>query len=420
MTGTIVSIGDEVAFVDINAKSEGTVAREELVDANDMLTVAVGDTVEAMVSAIDASGNFTLRVRPGRGEALRSELRMAWQQKLTVEGMVSAVVKGGVEVTVAGERAFCPISQLADHFVEDAAEFVDQRLEFRIQRFEEAGRRTNIVLSRRVLFEEEKQRRAAELRERLEVGAVLEGAVSSVTSYGAFVDLGGLEGLLHVSEMSHRRVEDPREVLAEGQRIEVQVLKIEPSKKEGQSERIALSTRALEQDPWHDAERRFATDTVVGGRVTRLEAYGAFIELAPGVEGLAHVSRLGSEEHVRHARDVLQLGQDVQVKVLGVDLEKRRISLALEVAKPEDETAADVENYRQASSDNQGFGSLGSFSKRAELKLRSASGCQAGRRGRREVITMPASTRMEPLNVHRSGRSPSSIRPQQVAKTTWR
>lgn len=363
VTGTIVSIGQEVAFIDFKAKSEGTVARAEFLDGDGALTHAVGDTVEAMVSAVDGSGNFTLRVRPGHGETSLSELRLAWQQKLPVEGLVSAVVKGGVEVTVAGQRAFCPISQLADRFVEDAEEFVDQRLEFRIQRFEEAGRRTNIVLSRRVLFAEEKARRAEELRERLEVGAVLEGTVTSVTTYGAFVDLGGLEGLLHVSEMSHRRVEDPRELLSEGQELEVQVLKVEPGKP-GKDERISLSTRALEQDPWHDAERRFAVGTITGGRVTRLEAYGAFVELAPGVEGLAHVSQLGSEEHVRHARDILQLAQDVRVRVLDVDLEKRRISLALQVAKPEDETAADVEDYRRENAGAEGFGSLGSFFKK--------------------------------------------------------
>ncbi len=363
VTGTIVSIGEEVAFVDIDAKSEATVAREELLDEHGKLTVAVGQQVQAMVSAVDASG-ITLRVRPGRGEASRAELRLAREQRLPVEGVVSAVVKGGVEVMVSGQRAFCPISQLADRYVDEPEEFLERRLEFRIQRFEEAGRRTNIVLSRRVLLEEEKKRQADLVREYLEVGAVLEGTVTSVTSYGAFVDLGGLEGLLHVSEMSHHRVEDPRELHTEGQRLEVQILKIEPPKKAGQTERISLSTRALQQDPWHDAERRFATGSVVAGRVTRLEAYGAFVELAPGVEGLAHVSKLGSEEHVRHARDVLKLGQDVRVKVLGVDLEKKRISLELQVARPEDETAADVESYQRSSAGNEGFGSMASFFKK--------------------------------------------------------
>ncbi len=366
VTGEIVSIGDEVAFLDLGGKSEATVALAELEDEAGTLTVAVGDRLEATVAAVDGAGNPVLRVRPGRGETALSELRLAWQQKLPVEGLVAAAVKGGVEVTLGGQRAFCPISQLANRFVEDAEEFVGRRLEFRIQRFEEAGRRTNIVLSRRVLLAEEAERRAEEVREKLVVGAELEGTVTSVTSYGAFVDLGGLEGLLHVSEMSYERVEDPREILSEGQRIGVQVVKVEPAKKAGQSERISLSTRALQTDPWKSAERRFPADTVAQGRVMRLETFGAFVQLAPGVEGLVHVSRLGREERVRHARDVLQLGQDVKVKVLGVDLEKRRISLALEVANAEDAMAPDVESYLEKTSSSDGFGSLGSFFKKTD------------------------------------------------------
>lgn len=365
VTGTVVSIGEEVAFLDLGAKAEATVPRAELEDDDGALTVAVGDRVEATVTAVDAGGNFTLRVRPGRGEASRAELRLAWRQKMPVEGRVTAVVKGGVEVTVAGMRAFCPISQLADRYVEDPAEFVGERLEFLIERFEEAGRRTNVVLSRRALLKREAERRADAVREKLEAGAVLHGTVSSITSYGAFVDLGGLEGLLHVSEMSHERVDDPREVVSEGQKIEVEVLRVEPAEKPGQTERISLSIRALQRDPWLDVERRFEAGAVAAGRVTRLEPYGAFVELAPGVEGLVHVSRLGSEERVRHARDVLQLGQDVRVKVLDVDLERRRISLAREADEPAPEAAREVQDYLEKGSGSEGFGSLGSFFKRS-------------------------------------------------------
>lgn len=364
VSGTIVSIGEEVAFLDLGAKSEATVARSELVDENGELTVAVGDRLEATVAAADEAGNFILRMRPGRGEASRAELRLAWQQKLPVEGLVAAVVKGGVEVTVGGMRAFCPISQLADRYVEDPEEFVGERLEFQIERFEEAGRRTNVVVSRRALLAKESAARAAAVRDRLAVGAVLEGTVSSLTSYGAFVDLGGLEGLLHVSEMSYERIADPSEVLAVGQKLEVEVLKVEPGKKPSQTERISLSIRTLKRDPWLDAERRFPEGAVVAGRVTRLEAFGAFVELAPAIEGLVHVSQLGGEERVRHPRDVVQPGQGVEVKVLGVDLEKRRISLAREVREVDDETAGDVESYLEKSSGSEGFGSLGSFFKK--------------------------------------------------------
>ncbi len=359
VTGTIVSIGDEVAFVDLGAKSEGTVDRSELVGEDGRLTVAVGDQVEAMVAAIDASGNCVLRVRPGRGEALRSELRLAYEQRLPVEGMVTGEVKGGVEVTVGGLRAFCPVSQLDNRYVEDPAEFVGQRLEFRIRTFEDSRRRPNIVLSRRVLLQEEAERRAEAVREKLEVGAVLGGSVSSVTSYGAFVDLGGLEGLLHVSEMSYERGVDPREVLVEGQQVQVQVLKIEPPKKRGQTERISLSTRALQRDPWEGAEERYPPETVVSGKVMHLEPFGAFVELEPGLEGLVHISRLGGKGHERHARDLVELGQALRVRVLQVETEKRRIALAREIDQRSDEERQEVAEYLETSSRSGGFGSGG-------------------------------------------------------------
>ena len=363
--GTIVSIGDEVAFVDLGAKSEGTVDRSELVGEDGRLTVGVGDEVEAMVTSIDDAGNCVLRVRPGRGEALRLELRLAYEQRLPVEGMVAGEVKGGVEVTVGGLRAFCPVSQLDNRYVEDPGEFVGQRLEFRIRTFEDAGRRPNIVLSRRVLLQEEAERRADAVREKLAVGAVLEGTVSSLASYGAFVDLGGLEGLLHVSEMSYERGIDPREVLVEGQRVQVQVQKIEPPKKRGQTERISLSTRALTRDPWEGAEERFPPQTVIAGKVMHLEPFGAFVELEPGLEGLVHISRLGGKGNERHARDLVELGQALRVQVLSVDPEKRRISLAREIDQRSDEERQEVAEYletRTASSG--GFGSLGDFFKK--------------------------------------------------------
>lgn len=364
VTGRAAALGDEVAFVDLGGKSEGVVPRAELVDEDGNWRIAVGDSVTGVVRGIDESGAFILRVRAGAGETVRSELRAAWENRIPVEGRVAAVVKGGVEVTVGGTRAFCPISQLADRYVEDANEFVGERLEFRIERFEEAGRRTNLVLSRRALLKEEAARRAEEALERLSVGTTLEGTVTSVTSYGAFVDLGGVEGLLHVSEMSYQRVEDPKELYSEGQRVEVQVTAIEPPKKPGQTERISLSTRSLQRDPWQDAESRYPPGTLVEGRVTRLETYGAFVELAPGLEGLVHVSELGSAERVRHARDVLELGATVKVKVLGVEPEKRRISLSRETGEKEREERREYQEYRDSQAGSQGLGTLGDFFKK--------------------------------------------------------
>ncbi len=361
--GTVMTIGGEVIFVDLGGKSEGAVDRTELLDEDGRLTVEVGDSVTGLVSSVDDGGNVTLRVRPGRGEAMRSELRMAWEQRLPVEGLVESQNKGGVDVTVGGMRAFCPVSQLDLRYVEDPGVFVGQRFEFRITKYEESGRGLNLVVSRRVLLQEEADRRAAEVREWLEVDAVIEGTVTSITSYGAFVDLGGLEGLLHVSEISYQRDIDPQEVLTEGQSIEVQVLKIEPPQKAGQTERISLSMRALQKDPWEGVERRFPVGKITAGRVMRLEPYGAFVELSPGLEGLAHISVLGGDGNARHARQLVELGQDLQVRVLDVDPSKRRISLSREVAEQTDEERREIADFKESSSGSAGFGSLGDFFK---------------------------------------------------------
>lgn len=365
VTGTIVSIGEEFAFVDLGAKSEGTIARSELSDADGRLTVGPGDEIEALVAGLDEAENFVLRLRPGRGDSEPSELKLAFEQKLPVEGLVTAVVKGGLEVTLGRLRAFCPVSQIDRRYVEDPSEFVGQRLEFRIRDFKETGRRPDVVLSRRVLLEEEAARRAEAARAKISVGAVLEGTVTSIASYGAFVDLGGIEGLLHVSEMSYRRDVDPKEALKEGQRLEVQVVKIEPAKKAGRSERISLSLRALQRDPWDGAERRFPAGTAVAGTVMRLEPYGAFVELEPGLEGLVHISRLGGKGGERHAREVVELGQSLQVRVVEVEAEKRRISLAREADEKTKEERREVEDYLRTRPEPEGFGSLGAAFKKA-------------------------------------------------------
>lgn len=384
--GTIVTIGPEVAFVDLGAKAEGTVSRAELLDDDECLVLGAGDKIEAMVAAIDPSGNFVLRFRPGRGESQLSELRLAWEQKLPVEGTVTSEVKGGVEVTVGGVRAFCPVSQLDNRYVEDAGVFVGQKLEFRIRTFEggsskdgsskdgsseNKSRRLNVVLSRRVILIEEAERRAAAIREKLTVGSIHDGTVTTIASYGAFVDLGGIEGLLHVSEMSYRRDADPREMLREGQKIQVQILKIEPPKKEGQQDRFSLSTKTFQRDPWEDAPRRYPPGTEVAGQVMRLEPYGAFVELEPGLEGLAHISRLGGKGNERHAREILELGQALPVRVLSIDLEKRRIALAREADEQTKEEQREVRDYLRSGQDSGsggfgtgGFGSLGDFFKK--------------------------------------------------------
>jgi small subunit ribosomal protein S1 len=338
VSGKIISITEEQIFVDLGTKSEGMIEAAQLRDAEGKLTVNVGDSLDAIVTAIDPeSGVIVLRKKAsGRGghQEVATELRQAFQYGMPVEGLVTGINKGGAEVQVYGLRAFCPLSQLDLRYVENPQQFIGQRLKFKVSRIEEGSRnrRPDVVLSRRALLEEEAQAKAADLRARLQIGAVLKGRVTSLTTYGAFIDLGGLEGLLHVSEIGYARLADPREALAVGQEIEVQVIKIEKGKDEKRPERISLSRRALERDPWRDAAERFTEGTVVPGRVMRLESFGAFVEVAPGLEGLVHVSELGAGRRLNHAREAVQVGQDVSVRVLNVDPAKRRISLSMALA----------------------------------------------------------------------------------------
>lgn len=369
VSGKVLSIGEEAAFVDIGAKSDGMVSLAELRNEEGELTVGVGDTLDAMVTGHDeSSGCLLLRVKPGSSSGLGAggtelaieEISQAHTHGIPVEGVVAEAIKGGVEVNVSGLRAFCPVSQLDLRYVEDPAAFVGRRLTFRVTRFEPTGRggRPNVVLSRRSLLEEEEELRRKEALEKLEVGAVVRGTVTSVTSYGAFVDLGGIEGLLHVSEMAHERVEDPHELAIEGQVVEVKILSIE--EKEGQR-RISLSRKVLESDPWEEVASRFPEGSTLAGRVTRLEPYGAFVRLAPGLEGLVHVSEMATGRRIAHPREVVELGQDVEVKVLSVDAVKRRISLSLSAALAAARNAAEAEiteEYAERQEGSRGFGSM--------------------------------------------------------------
>jgi small subunit ribosomal protein S1 len=337
VSGKVMSITDQAVFVDLGGKSEGQIASAELKDREGNLTVKIGDLVEATVAGTDsASGALVLRRRAGGGSRVEiaEELRQAHQLGLPVEGTVSGFNKGGIEVKVAGLRGFCPLSQIDRHRVEDPAAYVGQKLSFKVTQLEEgsARRRPNIVLSRRALLEDEDRSRQQEARARLTPGVVVRGKVRSLTGYGAFVDLGGVDGMLHVSEIAHARLAHPSEVLKVGDEIEVKVLKIEPGKDEKHGDRISLSRRALLDDPWRDATQRFAEGWEGKGRVVRVESYGAFVELSPGVDGLVHISQLAQLQggrRLQHAREAVELGQDLEIRVLSVDEGKRRISLGL-------------------------------------------------------------------------------------------
>jgi small subunit ribosomal protein S1 len=386
VSGTILSIGEEWGFVDLGTKSEGRIAAADLKDAEGNLTVKQGDTLEATVTGTDPETGALLLRRKAGGKGKRPaevvpEIRQAHEAGLPVEALVTGLNKGGAEVRLYGMRAFCPLSQLDLRYVEDPQKFIGQKLMFKVNRLEEGnrgGRGPNIVLSRRQLLEEEQQARAAETRQKLQVGAVLKGKVTSLTTYGAFIDLGGIEGMLHVSEIGHTRTAHPQDVFAIGQEVEVQVIKIEKGKDEKRPERISLSRRSLERDPWRDAVSRFPEGTETTGRVLRLESFGAFVELAPGLEGLVHISEMGAGRRLNHAREAVQLGQDVQVKVLGVDTARRRISLSMAaVGGNEREEAREEETTSvrgggggssQPSPSGSNFGSMADFFSRSKRK----------------------------------------------------
>lgn len=330
--GRIVSIGEDQAFVDLGGKSEGVIELDALRDGDGNLEAKEGEMVEGVVTSIDGStGTIFLGNRQPRAVHGSAELEQAFHNRLPVEGQVTGVIKGGVEVQIAGVRAFCPVSQLDIRYVEEPEGYVGQRLAFRITKFE-GGRHVNLVVSRRMLLEEEQQALAEETRAGLEEGAVLQGTVTSLKEFGAFVDIGGIEGMIHVSELGFGRVKHPSEVLTPGQQVEVAVLRIEKTDNPRHPEKIALSIRALADDPWLEVERLFPVGTTVRGKVSRLQPFGAFVELTPGVEGLVHISEMGAERRIGHPREVVNAGDPVEARVLSIDRDKRRIGLSLDTA----------------------------------------------------------------------------------------
>ena len=318
ISARIAHLGGEVAFLDLGGKGEGIIDLRELRNDKGDLLMQVGETIDGYVLSL-ADGNVVITRSVPKG-AGREVLQNALDAKIPVEGLVTGVNKGGLEVDMGGTRAFVPTSQIDVRFVDDPAQFVGQRLQFRVTEL----RGGNAILSRRALIEEERAVKAVELRKHLEVGAQVEGTITSVRDFGAFVDLGGLEGLVHVSELSHARVAHAQDAVKPGQKVRVQVLRIE--KDEKGVERIALSLRALEQDPWDAARPQLAEGKKLQGKVARLQPFGAFVELFPGVDGLVHVSAL-ADRHIQHPREVVKEGEMIWVQIESVDDSSKRVAL---------------------------------------------------------------------------------------------
>jgi small subunit ribosomal protein S1 len=318
--GTIVAIGPEVAFVDVGGKGEATIDIDELKDPEGALEATVGDRVQAMV--VSTSGGLILSRKLARGAATDRQLEDAFRTGLPVEGKVERSVKGGYEVRIGRQRGFCPISQM-DTARTDAAAHEGRVYEFRIIEYKEGGR--NLVVSRRALLEEQQRTSAAEVRRAVVVGAVLTGRVTSVREFGAFVDLGGgVQGLLHVSEMGWSRVADSSQVVRPGEEITVKVLRVDADK-----QKISLGLKQLTEDPWSRVHETYEVGQVRTGRVTRLADFGAFVELEPGVEALAHVSTFAPTGRSDGWSASMAPGMSAAFEILSVDLEKKRIGVAL-------------------------------------------------------------------------------------------
>jgi small subunit ribosomal protein S1 len=353
--GTIVAIGPDTSLVNVGGKGEAVIETADLKDHENDLEFAVGDRIQAIV--VGTNKGITLSRKGIKGSATLRQLEDAYEARLSVEGKVEGEVKGGYEVRIAGQRGFCPFSQIDTVRTADPSQHVGKTYAFRIIEFKEGGK--NLVVSRRALIEDEQKAGAAELRKTLVPGAVITGRVASVREFGAFVDLGaGVQGLLHVSEMGWSRVTDPSSVVTVGEEVTVRVLRVDAD-----GERIALGLKQLMADPWIAAASSYEVGQVKTGRITRIADFGAFVELEPGVEALAHFSTFAPTGRADAWSKSITVGQTAAFEILAIDVDKKRIGVGMiqDGAEVRDGKKVDeVREYRerQDATPAAGFGSL--------------------------------------------------------------
>ncbi|MDR3581304.1 MAG: 30S ribosomal protein S1 [Oryzomonas sp.] len=319
--GTVVRIDQDTVLVDIGLKSEGFVSANEFRDANGEITVQVGERIKVLMTREDGKKGYILSKRKADYLAAWEKIGGLGQEGGIIEGTITARVNGGFTVDI-GVPAFLPTSQVDIRPSSDADSYIGLKSKFKIIKLNQ--KRDNIVLSRRAILEDERASVRDVTLAKLEEGQIVEGVVKNVTDYGAFVDLGGVDGLLHVSDLSWGRVGKPSDILKPGQQVTAKVLKFDRTKG-----KISLGIKQTLSDPWLDVPSRYPLETRIRGRVVSLMEYGAFVELEPGVEGLIHVSEMSWTKRVRRAADVLSVGDEVEAIVLGIDMDNRKISLGL-------------------------------------------------------------------------------------------
>ena len=335
VTGTVVAITSEVVVVNAGLKSEGVIPRSQFVDLDGTLEVAVGDQVQVALDAVeDGSGATRLSREKAKRHAAWEFLDKAFEAGEAVKGIINGKVKGGFTVELGSVRAFLPGSLVDVRPVRDTTYLEGKELEFKVIKLDR--KRNNVVVSRRAVVEDEYSAEREALLEKLEEGMEVKGVVKNLTDYGAFLDLGGIDGLLHITDMAWRRVKHPSEVVEIGDEIMVKVLKFDRDR-----QRVSLGLKQMGEDPWVNISRRYPESTRVFGKVTNIADYGCFVEIEEGVEGLVHVSEMDWTNKNVHPSKVVSLGDEVEVMVLDIDEERRRISLGIKqcVMNPWDEFA---------------------------------------------------------------------------------
>jgi small subunit ribosomal protein S1 len=322
VTGRVISIEGDWVTVDIGYKAEGAIHRNEFLTEEGDISIEVGADVDVYLDSM-SEGDGTLSLSKRRADQMKAweDIAKAHEAGETVSGHIISRVKGGLSVDI-GVKAFLPGSQVDLRPVKNLEKMLGLTLEFKIIKFNK--RRGNIVLSRRVLLEEDRKVKRSATLENLEVGAIMVGVVKNITDYGAFIDLGGIDGLLHITDMTYGRINHPNEMVEVGQEVEVKVLKFD-----AESQRVSLGCKQIRPDPWEEVDLKYPVGAIVRGKVVSMPDYGCFIELEDGIEGLVHISEMTWNKRVKHPSKLVEIADTVEAKVLGVDVENKRISLGM-------------------------------------------------------------------------------------------
>jgi small subunit ribosomal protein S1 len=325
--GTIVKIEKDKVLVDIGFKSEGEISLREFLGHDGQLNIKPGDQIDVLVEILeDTEGSCRLSKEKADKLKIWEEISKACEEDQVVEGTIVQRVKGGLSVDI-GVKAFLPGSQVDLRPVRNLDKLIGQRYKFKVIKFNK--KRSNIVLSRRALLEEERETMKKDTLAKLQEGQILDGQIKNITDYGAFVDLGGIDGLLHITDMSWGRINHPSERFNVGDQIKVKVLKFDPN-----TERVSLGLKQITEDPWSHAEQQYPPATRVSGKVVSLTDYGAFVEIEEGIEGLVHISEMSWTKRIKHPSKVVNVGQHVEAVVLDIDVSNRRISLGMKQVEP--------------------------------------------------------------------------------------